>query len=180
MNPNLVLFNGNFYTPRTGCPHATAVAIYEGRIVAVGEDAEVRALAGVSTEQVDLAGHFALPGLTDAHIHFYSWVSRQTEVQLMGVASLAEMLERIGEKLRVVPAGGWVIGQGWNETEWEPPIMPSAADLDALSTEHPMLLRRNDGHGAVANSKALAMAGIISTSSSSPPELGGTEGGAGD
>jgi predicted amidohydrolase YtcJ len=160
MKPELVLFNGNFYTQWEACPHATALAIYEGRIVAVGEDAEVRALAGAETKQVDLAGQVALPGLTDAHIHFYSWVSRQVEVPLMGVPSLAEMQQRIREKLRVVPAGGWVIGQGWNETEWEPPIMPSAADLDALSTEHPMFLRRNDGHGAVANSKALAMAGI--------------------
>ena len=68
MNPTLILFNGNFYTQWDDTPQASAVAMRDGRIMAVGDDDTIRALAGGETEQIDLEGRFALPGLTDAHI----------------------------------------------------------------------------------------------------------------
>ncbi|MGB0383956.1 MAG: amidohydrolase [Ardenticatenaceae bacterium] len=160
MNPTLILFNGNFYTQWEDAPEASAVAMRDGRIMAVGDDGTIRALAGAETEQIDLEGRFALPGLTDAHIHFYSWAIGRNTVQLAGAESLAEVQARLRERVETLPAGRWVNGRGWNETEWEPPVMPCAADLDALSTEHPIFCGRADGHGAVANSMALALAGI--------------------
>lgn len=160
LTPTLILYNGDFYTQWEAQPRARAIAIYGGRIVAVGDDAEVRALAGTNTEVIDLGGHFALPGLTDSHVHFYDWALGRRGVRLSGARSLGEMQGRIRERLAGLEAGRWLVGQGWNETEWEHPVMPSAADLDALSTAHPLFFRRSDMHSAVVNHAALALAGI--------------------
>ena len=160
MNPTLILYNGTIYTQWDQMPHASAIAIRDGRIMAVGDDETILALAGPTSQNIDLQGRFTLPGLIDSHIHFYSWAISRNLVQLAGVAGLAEMQARLQTRVEKTPAGQWVVGRGWNETEWQPPVMPCAADLDALSTIHPIFCRRADGHGAVANSMALALAGI--------------------
>ena len=160
MNPTLILYNGTLYTQWEQMPHASAIAMRDGRIVAVGDDDTILALAGPTSQKIDLQGRFTLPGLIDSHIHFYGWAMSRHLVQLAGVTSLAEMQARLQARVPSVPAGQWILGRGWNETEWNPPIMPCAADLDALSTEHPIFCGRSDGHGAVANSVALALAGI--------------------
>lgn len=160
MYPTTIFYNGDLYTQWPDCPRAQAVACYGGRIVAVGADDEVRALAGPGTQQVDLGGRFGLPGLTDAHFHFYNWAIARSEVHLAGARSLGEMQARIRARLGGLAAGRWLVGQGWNETEWQPATMPHADDLDALSMEHPMAFWRSDMHGVVVNRAALAQAGI--------------------
>ncbi len=168
MIPTLILFNGNFYTQWPEAPRARAVAIAGGRIVAVGDDATVRALAGPDTQQIDLGERFALPGLTDSHVHLYDWARRRHEVDLAGARSLAAMEQRIRERLGGLAPGQWLTGRGWNETEWAPPRMPHRDDLDRLSREHPMIFWRSDMHGAVANSAALA-AGAVTHETANPP-----------
>lgn len=160
MTPTLILYNGNIYTQNDDTPHASAVALYQNRIVAVGDDVTIRALAGTSTQEQDLHGMLVLPGLTDSHIHYYAWAVSLDDVLLWNCASLAEMQARIRQKVASTAAGEWVRGSGWVETEWSPPLMPTADDLDAVSTEHPIIVWRTDNHSAVANRQALAAAGI--------------------
>jgi predicted amidohydrolase YtcJ len=160
MTPTLILYNGNIYTQQDETPHAIAVAIEGNRIVAVGDDVTIRALAGVHTVEQDLHGFLVLPGLVDSHIHFYAWAVGLDDVLLWNCASLSEMLERIRRKVASTAAGEWVRGSGWVETEWNPPVMPHADDLDAISTEHPIIVWRTDNHSAVANHRALEIAGI--------------------
>ncbi len=160
MAPTLILYNGTLYTQWPEQPQASAMAVEGGRIVAVGSDATIRAQAGAGTEEVDLGGRFVLPGLTDAHVHLYDWALARQEVALAGTRSLGEMLARLRARLQTLPAGRWLTGQGWNETEWQPPIMPSRHDLDPLSDEHPMIFWRSDMHSAIANSAALRAAAV--------------------
>lgn len=163
MQPDLILYHGNFYTQWAARPRAHALAVYRGRIVAVGDDSEILALAGPNTKQLGLGGRFAMPGLHDAHIHFFQWAQGRQGVQLAGTRSLAECQARLRERITALPPGRWLVGQGWNETEWAPPHMPDADDLDAVSTEHPILIWRSDMHGAVANRAALAQGGVTAT-----------------
>jgi hypothetical protein len=154
--PNLILFNANIYTH----PPATAIAWRNRRILAVGDDDAIKALAQPHTRQIDLAGRLALPGLTDAHFHFYNWALGRHNLQLVGAQSLTEVLARLKERVLVTEPGRWVKGYGWNESEWPRPAIPSRQDLDAVTTEHPVILWRSDLHLAVANSLALQLAGL--------------------
>jgi len=131
-----------------------------GRFLAVGDDAEVRALAGPNARQIDLGGRRVLPGLTDAHFHYYSWSLSRRRLSLVDTCSLEDLCQRVAEAADARPAGDWVVGQGWNETRWLDPQMPTRDDLDEVAPHHPVLVSRSDHHLAVANSRALQEAGI--------------------
>ncbi|MGD2144595.1 MAG: amidohydrolase family protein, partial [Anaerolineae bacterium] len=158
--PDLVLHNGNLHTQDPRTPDASAVAIADSRFVAVGDDAEIHALAGPGTRVVDLAKCLALPGLTDAHLHFYDWVLSRQRLSLVGTGSLSDLLRRVARESSDTSVGEWVVGQGWNETRWPNPRMPVRADLDTVAPDHRVILWRSDLHLAVANSRALQQAGI--------------------
>ena len=159
--PTLILHSGKVYTVDRRQPWAQAVAIRGETILAVGSDDEIRALAGPDTRQIHLEGRLVLPGLCDAHIHFYHWSLGQQQVQLAGTRSKAEMLERIAERAAHTPPGQWIVGQGWNESLWGETEFPTRHDLDPITgPDRPALFSRSDMHGAVANSAALRLAGI--------------------
>lgn len=160
MTPTLVLYNAKIYTQWEELPWASAIAVTGNRITAVGDDTTIRALAADDTTQRDMQGFLILPGLNDSHFHFYNWAIELQDVKLGGCKSLEEMQSRIRQQVANTPDGQWVKGVGWVETEWNPPIMPTAADLDAVSTTHPMAFWRTDMHGCVVNHKALELAGI--------------------
>ena len=160
MTPTLVLYNARIYTQWDTQPWASAIAITENRITAVGDDTTIRTLAGPGTDQRDMNGFLIIPGLNDSHFHFYNWAIELQDVKLGGSKSLADMQARIRQHVAGTEAGQWVKGGGWVETEWNPPVMPTAADLDVISTAHPMVFRRTDMHGCVVNHKALELAGI--------------------
>ena len=82
---HLVLYNGKIHTQDPDYPQATAVAIGDGRILAVGSDAEIEPLAGPNTQTIDLKGRLVLPGFTDCHIHFQEYALRRSQVILDGV-----------------------------------------------------------------------------------------------
>ncbi|MFW6115593.1 MAG: amidohydrolase [Chloroflexota bacterium] len=158
--PDLILCNGKLHTQDPDDPEATAVAMAQGRFVAVGEDDEVLALASPGTRRVDLAGQRVLPGLTDSHFHLYSWALSRQRLSLVEASSLADLRRRLAARISETPRGGWVLGQGWNETRWPASNVPSRADLDEVAPDHPVLLWRSDLHMAVANSRALHEAGV--------------------
>ena len=160
LQADLVLFNGRIYTMDDQLPLAQAVAVRSGRILAVGDDVKIRALAGPDTEQWDLHGGAVLPGLTDAHIHLVGYGLSLTQVQLDGLASLQEAVARVAERARAAKAGAWIRGRGWNRNLWPGAPFPSKHDLDPVTPHNPVYLRSKDGHAAWMNTLALQKAGL--------------------
>jgi len=167
---DLVLTNVVIATMDENHPRASMIAIRGGTIVAVAfnisdaiksdQAADVEALIGPNTRVIDLHKQFAMPGFNDAHAHLFSAAYAKLEVNLSGAKSLAEFQQRIRDRLKDYKPGEWILGRGWDHTLWPDKKFPTRQDLDALSTEHPMLFGRLDGHVAVANSRALKIAGI--------------------
>src|SRR5689334_20690886 len=167
---DIVFKNGNVYTANDKAPRAQAIAVKDDRIVFVGTNAAAQKLVGPSTRVVDLKGNTVLPGFTDAHQHLSGVGQREMTLNLEGTTSLEDLLAKV--KARVVQAkpGEWVTGRGWIETHWQPPTFPTRWDLDKVSPNNPVILGRADGHGAVANSAALKLAGV---DKSTPNPFGG-------
>ncbi len=164
--PEIVLYNaciasGDVLDPINAT--ADALAIRQGRIVALGSSIEILRLAGISTERIDLGGRLIVPGFIDSHIHFYEWALKRRDLQLEDIQSLEELLARIEATAQNLAPGQWIMGQGWNETEWKIPQQPDRQSLDKVAPDHPVLLWRCDLHLAVANSAALLLAGIDSS-----------------
>jgi predicted amidohydrolase YtcJ len=158
---DLVLTNGRIYTGDAQQPWASAVAIRGETIVAVSApDADLKSFIGPKTRVIDLHGQFAMPGFNDAHVHLAGAGQQMLEVNLEGAASLPEFQQRIRVRLKDFKPGEWIIGRGWDHTLWPEKKFPTRQDLDAVSTDCPMFLARVDGHVAVANSRALAIARI--------------------
>ncbi|MCB0130535.1 MAG: amidohydrolase [Caldilineaceae bacterium] len=166
---DLILRNATIYTLDDDRPWASAVAVRKHRIIAVGKDDEIMAFAGPQTDILNLDGQLVLPGLCDAHIHFFDWSLSLREVQLADCTSKTEMLARIADRAATTPRGEWITGRGWNESRWGATDFPTAADLDgATGPDQPALFWRSDMHGAVANHAALALAGITATTMDPP------------
>jgi predicted amidohydrolase YtcJ len=158
--PDLIVHNGRIYTVDPTLPWAEAVAVRGPWITAVGSNAEILALSGPETQVIDLHGRLVLPGLCDAHIHLYDWSLARQQVLLAGCADKAEMMARIKARAEQSDTG-WLLGRGWNEIGWPDRAMPTRDDLDAVTgPDQPAIFWRSDMHAAVANSAALAIAGI--------------------
>jgi predicted amidohydrolase YtcJ len=152
--------NGNVYTGNPRQPRAQAIAVAGDRIVFVGSNQEGQAFSGPGARVVDLAGRTVVPGLADAHVHLAGVGQREMSLNLEGTQSLKEMLDRLAARVAQARPGAWVTGRGWIETFWTPPVFPTRWDLDKVSPRNPVYISRADGHGGVANSAALARAGI--------------------
>ena len=96
--PNLILFNGKLHTQDESYPDASAIALRDGRILAVGNDEEIRAFGHKNTKEIDLQGRRVLPGLADSHIHFYEWSLLLRGIMLGNTRSLAEMQAEVSEQ----------------------------------------------------------------------------------
>src|SRR5918911_457223 len=157
---DVVFTNGNIYTANERQPRAQAIAVKNGRIIFVGPDEGLKKYEGKETRVVDLKGRTVLPGMTDAHYHLIGVGFREMTLNLEGTTSLEDFLSKVKARVEQTKAGDWVTGRGWIETFWKPPVFPTRQDLDRVSPANPVFLRRADGHGAVANSAALKIAGI--------------------
>jgi predicted amidohydrolase YtcJ len=167
--PQIILYNGILATQNPAHPTAQAVAIGNGKIRVVGRDENVLNLAGSDTNKIDLEGRLVVPGFIDAHIHFYEWALKRQGVKLDGLTRLQELLARVRKAADSQPQGNWIMGQGWNETDWVERSMPTRETLDQVAPAHPVLLWRCDLHLAAANSTALRLAGITADTPD-PPE----------
>jgi predicted amidohydrolase YtcJ len=167
---DLVFENGNIYTVNERQPRAQAVAIKGDRIVFVGSNREARKYVGKRTRVIDLNGKTMVPGMTDAHHHLSGVGFREMTLNLEGVNSLEDFLSKVKARVDQAKPGAWVTGRGWIETFWTPPVFPTRWDLDKISPNNPVFLDRADGHGAVANSAALKIAGVDKTT---PSPFGG-------
>jgi predicted amidohydrolase YtcJ len=176
-NPaDLVLVNGNVYTIDDSRPTAEAVAIRGAHIVAVGSNAEARALAGSDTRVIDLAGAFVSPGFNDGHVHVESTGALIVGVNLLDVHEPVAFAERVEGAAGRLPAGSWITRGDWGAYEqWEAgstgregagegedagPFTPHRDLIDDVTPDHPVLINRFDRSMFLANSVALGLAGI--------------------
>ncbi len=157
---DIVFTNGNVYTVNDAAPHAEAIAIKGERIVFVGTSDAVRKYLGIKTRTIDLQGKTVVPGFADSHYHIFGVGERLTHLDLASATSREAFLNDVKEQAEKAGPARWITGRGWIETFWEPPVFPTREDLDKIAPDNPVFLVRADGHGAVANSKALQVAGI--------------------
>jgi predicted amidohydrolase YtcJ len=177
-SPNTIYIHGSILTgahllPSDKSPtpaRVTALAVTNATIVAVGSDADLLKLRGPHTQVVDLKGAFVMPGFNDAHTHMASAGQQKLTVDLDGTTSLADMQTRIQAYVAHSRPGQWIEGSGWDHTKWASKTLPTRQDLDKVTTGHPAVFYRTDGHIVVANSAALLTAGI---SSATPDPQGG-------
>ncbi len=148
-------------------PPATAVAVRNGRIVAVGSDDEIRDLAGGQAETVPLDGRPLLPGFQDAHVHPAFAGITMLRCDLDGAEDLDDALARIRAYAQAHPDREWIDGSGWR-MEWFPGGTPSRELLDQVVPDRPAYLTNRDGHGAWVNSRALELAGLTALSHDPP------------
>ncbi len=159
-----IIYNARIYTLDARQSFATAVVINDGKILAIGRDYEI--LKEFSTgrpsaeppELEDLGKRVIIPGLTDAHIHLENYAMSQQMVDCE-VPGREECIRRVGERARLTPPGEWIRGHGWNQNNW-PEGFGTAADLDAVTLDHPVFLTAKSLHAAWMNSAGLRIAGI--------------------
>ncbi|APR74989.1 Hypothetical protein A7982_00335 [Minicystis rosea] len=156
----LVLTGGSILTMKADAPRAEAVAILDGKIAAVGSDAEVHRFVGPATRVIDLHGRTVTPGLVDAHAHLYGLGEALESLSLRGTGSADDVAKIVAEAAAHRPRGEWIIGRGWDQNRWTPAAFPSHASLDAAAPHHPVALERVDGHALWLNAEALRAAGI--------------------
>lgn len=175
MSATLVLTNGRFHTMDPRQPTATAVAIHQHTILAVGSDDEMKALLGTGGQLIDLNGRTVTPGLMDAHVHFQWYSLNLQAINLHEVPTLAEALQRITAYLEHLPSAYrspttdyWLRGRGWTQELWQDHRFPTAADLDQVAPHLPVYLSHKSGHAAWVNSRALKIAGITAATPDPP------------
>jgi len=165
---DLIIHDAHIWTVNPKQPEADAVAVLNDRIVAVGSDADVMRWRGPRTRMVDALGKRLLPGFNDAHVHFSDGGASLSAVQLTQVTSLKEFVRRIADYAAHAPKGEWIRNGEWDETKWSPANLPTRQDIDAVTPDNPVAIDRYDGHMLLANSKALALAGITSQTPDPP------------
>ncbi len=158
---DLVLQHGVVLTVDAKDSVAQAIAVRDGRIVAVGTDSDMTRLVGPGTKVIDLAGRTVTPGLIDTHIHLLEGVTGSMyKVILTSAASVAEILDKVKARAEKTSAGDWVEGIGWNEGVIAEHRAPTLAELDAISAGHPVFLENVTHHYGMVNSAGLVKLGI--------------------
>jgi predicted amidohydrolase YtcJ len=157
---DVVLVNGRLWTVNKAQPEAEALAVWGGRIIAVGKDADVKPLVGSKTRIIDLKQKRVLPGFHDSHLHLLGGGMRLSQVALKDARDEAEFGKRLQEFDRKLQPGRWMLGGNWDHDRTFAGELPTAATLDKYVKDRPILLNRYDGHMALANSLALKLAGI--------------------
>ena len=161
----MAIVNARVWTGDPERPSAEAVAISGDRIAAVGTSDEVRQLVagsdtvGTALEIIDAGGQFLVPGFIDSHVHFLDGGQRLASVQLRDAKTRDEFVARIAAFAKTVPAGTWITGGDWDHQLWGGEL-PRREWIDAVTPDHPVWVNRLDGHMALANSAALAAAGV--------------------
>ena len=159
-----ILLNGRFWTAEPSQPWAEAMWISGSTIHAVGLAKEIQAQSPKNCHTINLKGKLCLPGLWDAHIHFYFWSLGLGELKLQACKSREEVLVKLSLFSSENPDLAWITGTGWDESEWEDSRILNRQELDeATACGRPVLLYRKDMHTAIANTTALESSGLLDT-----------------
>jgi predicted amidohydrolase YtcJ len=153
MAATVVLRRARIHSPGRG-DSASALAIRNGRVVALGGDAEVWAAVGSDAPSVDLGGRVVLPGFIDAHLHWAGYALQRRRLDLDPGLSLAEVQRRVRQVTTGPSEDTWLVGRGWDHSRWG--RWPTASDLDQVVPDRPAMLIRKDGHAVWLNSRGLA------------------------
>jgi predicted amidohydrolase YtcJ len=173
---DLVLSGGVVYTVDDRGSKAQAVAVRDGRIAAVGTAAQIAPWIGAGTRVVDTSGLAVYPGFIDSHAHLIAMGFAQRSLDVGDVKTYDELVARVAEKAKNLAPGEWIVGGGWHQSKWKsapsPEVrgFPTHDALSAVSPENPVFLTHASGHAALANARAMQVAGI--TSASADPEGG--------
>jgi len=162
LHPDLVILNGKIITVDPGDSIVEAAAVKDGRFIAVGSTREIKALAGRSTDVLDLEGRTAMPGIIDSHTHPSNIAARLLEVDLRAppVKNIAEVKKKIAEKARELGPGKWVRAANYNESKLAERRQVTRWELDEAAPNNPVFIVSDTGHQAVVNSLALKAAGV--------------------
>ena len=157
-----LIYNTKVYTANDNNPEVQAVAVKNKNIIFVGSNEEAQAYKCGGAFLLDLQDSFVYPGFIDSHVHVKGIGYRELNLNLQGIDSLKEMLTVVEIYSNSKNPGDWIVGRGWIEKNWPEARFPTIEELDRFSKDRPVVLERADGHAVIANSYALALAGINS------------------
>ncbi len=163
---DLVIRNGTIYTMDEQQPTAEMIAVRDGRIVHVGDDAAADAWIGENSRVLDLAGKTLTPGWIESHAHILMLGRARMKLDLSRAGSYEDLIRMVAEKVKTTPNGEWIIGRGWHQSKWEPPPEPLVKGfqtheaLSRVSPDNPVFLEHASGHAGFANARAMKIAGI--------------------
>jgi predicted amidohydrolase YtcJ len=157
---DIVITNANIRTMDVKRTIARSMAVYGGKIIAIGSDADTRALIGPKTRVINANGMLVLPGFNDAHVHFSETGAQLSSVDLRDAKTPQEFVQRIKDFAAKLPKDRWILGGQWDHENWTPNDLPTAALIDAVTPNNPVFISRLDGHMALANSLAMKLAGV--------------------
>lgn len=158
---DMMVFNAKIYTVDDDFSIVDCMVIHEGKIIAIGNFNELINYY-VPRVKYDAGKKYIYPGFIDAHCHFVSFIKSYDEVALYGLKSWEECLEKVSNYASKTD-NEWIIGRGWDQNLWIDKNFPNKHKLDSLFPDKPVFLTRVDGHAAIANQKALDLAGIKPT-----------------
>src|SRR3989449_1503271 len=144
----------------TGAPQKGTVALADGRILAIGDDAQIRRYAGPKTQWIEADGGLVLPGFTDGHTHFIDGGFQLASVSLRDAATPQEFIRRVKEYAKTLKPGEWITGGDWDHTLWAGQPLPRHEWIDSVTPSHPVFVSRVDGHEALANAAAMRAAAV--------------------
>jgi predicted amidohydrolase YtcJ len=155
---DLLIYNATVYTVDDHFSKAEAIAVDEGKIVATGTTKDLQSQFDAK-EEIDAKEKFIFPGFIDAHSHFFDYSLGLQQADLVGTTSWQNVLEKLKAFSSTHPEG-WLIGNGWDQNDWPEKDFPDNEKLNELFPDRPVILSRVDGHAAIANEKALEIAGV--------------------
>jgi predicted amidohydrolase YtcJ len=157
---DLLIYNATIYTVDAQFSQAEAMAIQNGKILATGTRAQLAKDYSFKAS-VDAEGKFIYPGFIDAHAHFAGYAQSLTEINLLGTTSWDSIIARVaGYQSPAGDTSSWIVGRGWDQNDWPVKTFPTNEMLNTLFPNRPVYLIRIDGHAAIANKKALELAGL--------------------
>jgi len=173
---DMVLKGGHVVTVDQANPDGQAIAVADGKILAVGSDEEIAKFVGDNTQVIDLQGRLAIPGFIEGHAHFTGLGQSQMMLNLSKADSWDDVAKQVEEAVAITPPGEWIIGRGWHQEKWSTKPSPSFEGypthdkISAVSPNNPVLLTHASGHMCFANDYAMRDAGV--TSETEPPSGG--------
>ena len=155
----LIITNAHIWTGNPDQPWAGSLAVRGDSIIYVGDTTGLAPYVGVESEVIDADGGMVTPGFNDSHLHFIDAGLELSSVQLRDADTPEEFTKKLAAFVRTVPAGTWITGGNWEHKQWGGEL-PDRDWIDAVTPDHPVWVSRLDGHMALANSKALELAGV--------------------
>ena len=153
-----LFINGEIYSMKKEGEKFQSLGVKDGKITFLGTDEEAKNLS--SKELINLKGKMMIPGMADAHLHLYAYCQNLTFVDLSKVHNINEMINLMKEKVKNVKKGDWVKGVNFDQSKWKENRFPTLEEMDSISKDNPIIIKRCCLHAVVANSKALEMASI--------------------